>query len=168
MSCDLINKELNDLLKLCIKHALFGNQDTLELLLHNLSPQIKDYILLNLTKFTNNLVDLISKIKRNTKGYALIIKDVEDIDDPIKTVKIIDNNIFFKLNHLVEFSNNLMIKPIDPSLSMNIYDSLIDVLMTFFYNDKYYDSLKQNNYIYAKINFDQTSHIIKSMVNPYN
>ena len=99
----IISKELEDSLSLVIKHALFGNKDSFNLILNSFPNDIKDYLLLNLTRFANNLVDLVSRIKINTNGHALLIKDIEETDDPLKQIKIVNDTIFLKSNHLVNY-----------------------------------------------------------------
>jgi hypothetical protein len=165
MNDNFIAKELEDTLKIIIKHALFGDEKTLGSILFSIKDvAVKDYMLLNLTKFTNNLVDLISKIKNNTRGYGLLIKDIDEIEDPVNNVKILDNMIYIKGNHLLEFSDNMMIRDLNYNMDLNIYDSLIEVFMNFFYNKKYTEYLKANNQIYARVNYDQTANIINKMI----
>ena len=161
---NLLINELDETLMLTLKHALFGTNTSLELILRSLPSNVKEYMLTNITLFANNLVDLVSKIRINTKGYSLLIKDIVNIDDPLDCVKIIDNNIFFKSNHLVNYSNNFMIKPIDNKLPINTYDDLVTTLLTFCYNKPGIENLNTNNHFYAKINFDESSGILKRIL----
>ena len=159
----IIAKEIEDVLRSVIKHALFGTRDSLHSTVNSLDPSTKAYMLLNLTKFTNNLIDLISKIKVNTEPFNLLIKDITETRCELDNIKIIDDSIYFKSNHLLEFSDNLMIRSMDYKLQLNMYDSLIDVLMVFFFNDKYTQYLKNDNMIYAKLKFDVASLAIKNI-----
>jgi len=159
----MIRKELDDTLKLVIKHSLFGTKDSLNLVLSNLPQDLKEYMLMNLTKFTNNLVDLISKIKINTKGNGLLIKSVIDIHDPLNEVEIDNNTLLFKSNHLVKYSTNVMIKSID-TLQSNMYDKVVEVLMVFFYNDNYVNNLEKNNLFYSSLRMDQVSEIVYNLI----
>lgn len=159
-----LSKEIEEEFKLLLKHALFGNRDSLMMVLNRLPGNIRDYLLLNLTLFSNSLVDLLSKIKSNTHGLALVIKDVENTNDPINKIKIIDNNIFLKSNYIVDFSNNMMINPIANNLQLEKYNKLIEVLLTFYYNNNWFAQLKENKAIYAKVNCDQTSMVLRNMM----
>lgn len=127
---DFISADVENLIKSSILICITDRDKFVEHI-DSQEENVRECILGNIIVFTNNIIDIVSKIKMSTSKYNMMFNSVYKDEFRNKMLRYSDGKIVLRNNSEIKSNFNL------PQVEDNsIYTNLINVLMRIFYKSK--------------------------------